>query len=341
MFYTKDTGKTWNSFSAPSRPNTFGAQILHFHPNSDYLIWTGDADCDNNGPNCHAEAQYSTNNGGTWTLIEKYVRNCAWARDKQLKIDQTEVICESYRDKKGNQHYFPPTNALELIGGTSFYREKKKFFDRVVGFAKFSEFLIVAEVCPILTLLIIIIVLILLRQFSTALQALDLQVSLDGKNFATGVFPPTLRPQNHVSALLTIECASAQLLGFKAYTILESSTRAVFLHVTTSEFPDPFWGTILKSNGNGTYFGVSLENANRNDKGFVDFEKLINLDGIAVVNVVANPSEARLTGQKQLQTRITHNDGTRPLKILGTSTHLLSLNRRKLETINATKTGFR
>ena len=41
----------------------------------------------------------------------------------------------------------------------------------------------------------------------------------------------------------------------------------------------------------------------------VDFEKMINLDGIAVVNIVANPSDARRTGKKQLQTRITHNDG--------------------------------
>ena len=65
----------------------------------------------------------------------------------------------------------------------------------------------------------------------------------------------------------------------------------------------------MKSNGNGTYFRISLENVNRNDKGYVDFEKMINLDGIAVVNVVANPAEARMTGQKLLQTRITHNDG--------------------------------
>ena len=41
----------------------------------------------------------------------------------------------------------------------------------------------------------------------------------------------------------------------------------------------------------------------------MDFEKMIGLDGIAVVNVVANSETARITGRKELQTRITHNDG--------------------------------
>jgi hypothetical protein len=36
---------------------------------------------------------------------------------------------------------------------------------------------------------------------------------------------------------------------------------------------------------------------------------MIGLDGIAVVNVVANPSEADISGNKKIQTRITHNDG--------------------------------
>lgn len=106
--------------------------------------------CEGNMETCHTEAHYSTDNGRNWHLIEKYIRNCAWARDKELKIDQTQVICESYREKKGNQKTFAMLNVpMELIGGTHFYEKKTKLFDRVVGFAKFSEFLIVAEVCSI------------------------------------------------------------------------------------------------------------------------------------------------------------------------------------------------
>lgn len=79
--------------------------------------------------------------------------------------------------------------------------------------------------------------------------------------------------------------------------------------MTMSEAPSPYWGTILKSNSNGTYFGISIENVNRDDRGYVDFEKMIGLDGIALINVVSNTNEAVVTGQKALQTRITHNDG--------------------------------
>ncbi|EJC99110.1 signal sequence binding protein [Fomitiporia mediterranea MF3/22] len=273
FYYTTDTGKNWHSQDAPSPPNTFGAVIMHFHPNSEYIIWTGDVDCTGNGNNCHSEARFSTDNGRNWHFIESYVRNCAWARDKELKIDSSQIICESYKEKQGNQRLFNvDINPLQLVGGAQFYRNKQVIFDRVVGFAKFSEFLIVAE-------------------YLEEQRALDLQVSLDGKNFAAGVFPPTLRPQNH------------------AYTILESSTKAVFMHLTTSEFPAPYWGAIMKSNGNGTYFGVSADYVNRNDRGYVDFEKMINLDGIALINVVSNPQEAVFSGRKKLQSRITHNDG--------------------------------
>ena len=146
FLYTTNTGRTWHSAEAPSIPNSFGLAVLHFHPKSDYLIWTGDEGCSDGGDNCHAVAHYSGDNGRTWKLLDTYVRNCAWARDATLYTDPTEIICESYRDKTGNQRYFQLENPLELIEGTDYYRNKKKLFSHVVGFAKFSEFLIVAEV---------------------------------------------------------------------------------------------------------------------------------------------------------------------------------------------------
>jgi hypothetical protein len=76
-----------------------------------------------------------------------------------------------------------------------------------------------------------------------------------------------------------------------------------------SEAPAPFWGTILKSNSNGTYFGISIQNVNRDDRGYVDFEKMVGLDGIALINIVSNPEDATISGKKKLQSRITHNDG--------------------------------
>jgi hypothetical protein len=145
-YYTTDAGRDWNPMEAPTVPNTFGAQVLSFHPETDYLIWTGNVGCTGAGEICHAEAHYSRNNGRKWTLVEKYVQNCQWARDSELLVDPTQILCESYRDKNGSQRDFKRNNPLQLVGGTGFYEKKTKLFEHVVGFAKFSEFLVVAEV---------------------------------------------------------------------------------------------------------------------------------------------------------------------------------------------------
>ncbi len=73
------------------------------------------------------------------------------------------------------------------------------------------------------------------------------------------------------------------------------------------------WGNLLKSNSNGTYYGLSLDHVNRNKRGYVDFEKMIGIDGVAVVNIVTNTEEAARSGKKKLQTRISHNDGLFPV----------------------------
>ncbi|KAF9483067.1 vacuolar protein sorting/targeting protein 10 [Pholiota conissans] len=275
FYYTTNTGVNWYPAKAENPPNSFGAQVIQFHPtNTEYLIWVGNRDCtaSGGGAKCHAEAHYTRDNGRKWIAIDDYVRNCAFARDAHLDADPTEIVCEAYRDKKAPQPKRPGTNPLELVVGGNYYANKRKIFDSVVGFAKFSEFFVVAEM-------------------TASHTALELQVSLDGKHFSAGKFPPSMHPETH------------------AYTILESSTKALFLHMTMSEPPAPYWGTILKSNSNGTYFGVSIENVNRNLAGYVDFEKMVGLDGIALINIVANPDEATHSGTKLLQSRITHNDG--------------------------------
>ncbi|KAJ8497098.1 hypothetical protein ONZ45_g12200 [Pleurotus djamor] len=272
-YYTTDTGRSWNKLDAPNPPNTFRAQVLRFHPSTDQLIWVGDRDCESDTKACHAEAHYSLNHGRKWELIDRYVRNCAWAKDAALHTDPSQILCESYKDKKGNQRFFSSDNAMQLIGGAAHYTRNTVLFEHVVGFAKFSEYLIVAALVP-------------------ESRTLELQVSLDGINFATGRFPPNMHPETH------------------AYTVLESSTNSVFLHMTMSEPPSPYWGSILKSNSNGTYFGLAVDNVNRDERGYVDFEKLIGLDGIALINTVGNSKEAGVSGKKLLQSKITHNDGS-------------------------------
>ncbi|GAA6062486.1 hypothetical protein JCM10212_001859 [Sporobolomyces blumeae] len=277
VHYTTDQGSSWKQFRAPGDPNGFGIPLLDFHPlRDDWLIWSGQEGCGGDDESkCRAVAWYTKNNGKDWNKVDEYVRVCSWARDKKLKVDEKIIFCESYRDKKGSQRaVYANNNPLQLIEGDYFYSNKRTVFEQIVGFATFEEYMVVAE----------------MAQNS---RAIGLEVSLDGKHFALARFPPNMQLEN------------------QAYTVLESTTSSIFLHVTTHPDFGSEWGTLFKSNSNGTYYSPSLEYVNRNSKGFVDFEKMIGLDGIAVINVVSNPEEATLSSNKKLQTRITHNDGGR------------------------------
>lgn len=146
MYYTTDTAEQWLPIDLPAPPNQFSLGLLSFHPlQSDWLLYTGQKDCGSDNTNCRAEAYYTLDHGRSWSLVEKYVRTCTWARTSDLRIDQRLILCESYRDKKGNQRSFAG-NPLEFVEGGDFFRNKRKMFDNVVGFAKFSEYLLVAEV---------------------------------------------------------------------------------------------------------------------------------------------------------------------------------------------------
>ncbi|KAK4055938.1 vacuolar protein sorting/targeting protein PEP1 [Microbotryomycetes sp. JL221] len=277
VHYSTDKGSSWNTFKAPEDPNSLGIPLLDFHPlHADWLIWTGQKDCiETDSAKCRAVAHYSKDNGRNWYKIDEYVRVCSWGRDKKLKIDEKIIFCESYKNKSGSQRsVLSNSNPLQLISGHYFYSQKKVLFDSIVGFATFEEYMVVAEMYE-------------------GTRAIGLKVSLDGKTFALARFPPNMHIEN------------------QAYTVLESTTDSIFLHVTTNSAEGAEWGQLFKSNSNGTYYAPSLDYVNRNGRGFVDFEKMIGLDGIAVVNIVSNPEEAALSGNKKLQSRITHNDGGR------------------------------
>lgn len=66
----------------------------------------------------------------------------------------------------------------------------------------------------------------------------------------------------------------------------------------------------MTSNSNGTYFVRSRQYTNRNDKDTVDFEKVQNIDGVYIVNLVDNHDSApRDPAEKRLRTQITFEAG--------------------------------
>jgi hypothetical protein len=116
-------------------------------------------------------------------------------------------------------------------------------------------------------------------------------VSLDGNTFANAQFPDGVQVIN------------------QAYTVVESPTRAIFLHVTTSSKQGHEWGTLFTSNSNGTYYTASMQFVNRDSTGFVDYERVPGLDGVAILNAVASPKEASMGAPKHAITKITYDSG--------------------------------
>ena len=47
-------------------------------------------------------------------LLEMYLRNCAWVRDKGLLVGPSQILCELYRDSASG------ANLLQLVSGSNF-----------------------------------------------------------------------------------------------------------------------------------------------------------------------------------------------------------------------------
>jgi len=99
-----------------------------------------------------------------------------------------------------------------------------------------------------------------------------LYVTVDTKTWAKAQFPH----------------ASTAKLRENAYTIVESTTHSLAVDVMLQDRSTT--GTLFV-NSSGTFFVESLKNTNRNNIGFVDYERLYGVDGVRLVNVVANAED--------------------------------------------------
>lgn len=167
----------------------------------------------------------------------------------------------------------PSTKHVKLVSSDDWFASPKEHFGNILDFATMSEFIIVAA-------------------RAEDQKMLKIDASVDGRTFAEAEFPPNF-----------------QVPYGREYTALDSSTHAVFLHVTVSTLEGHEYGSIIKSNSNGTSYVLSLSGVNRNEAGYVDFEKMKGLEGVALVNVVGNVNEVEKGSPKQLKSKITHNDG--------------------------------
>ena len=161
---------------------------------------------------------------------------------------------------------------LQLVSSDNWFADSQVHFDDILTFATMSEFIIVAQ--------------------KDEKQNLKVDASIDGKTFAPAKFPKNF-----------------DVPVQRAYTVLDSSTHAVFLHVTVGSREGFEYGKLMKSNSNGTSYVLSVEAVNRNGYGYVDFEKMHGLEGVAIINIVDNLDEEDDRKPKKLKSKITHNDG--------------------------------
>lgn len=120
-----------------------------------------------------------------------------------------------------------------------------------------------------------------------------LYVTIDTKTWAKAQFPH----------------ASSSKLRENAYTLLESTTHSLGVDVVLQD--QATIGTLFVSNSNGTFFVQSLKDTNRNEMGFVDYERVYGIEGIGIANVVMNAADVEGRGEpKQLKSLITFDDGS-------------------------------
>ncbi|KAG6003524.1 hypothetical protein E4U21_001924 [Claviceps maximensis] len=271
IIYTVDRGHTFHTFTAPGKPRA-GVVPFGFHPDKkDWLLWMGTL-CDKVGSKetCFDQVWVSTNRGDKWDKMLPYAEKCEFTGNVAYNFrSEKQVICLAKSEERSDANTTIKTS-------DDFFADRDEAFtyDReVINFATMSEFIILNTKDP-------------------ETGAERPVTSLDGKDFEPARYPHNFHQGHH-----------------DEYTLLDSSTHAVNLFVRSEAGKDRSFGSIIKSNSNGTSYVLSAANVNSDENMYVDFEKVSGVEGVVLINVVANAAK-RDEKKKILQTKISHNDGS-------------------------------
>lgn len=268
IIYTIDRGQNFHTFKAPTKPAA-GTMPVAFHPDKkDWLLWMGEA-CDKVGGQKSCFTEVS--------LSKDRGDNWKTLQRYIQSCEFTGSAAYNFRDEKQilclvNTEERSESNLTIITSDNFFDDEPVKFGGQVIGFGTKSEFIVAKVMDP----------------KTGAARAV---ASIDGKKFEDAHYPHNFHGGHNDD-----------------FTLLDSSTHAVNLFVRSEAGAQRHFGSIIKSNSNGTSYVLSAANVNSDEKNFVDFEKISGIEGVSLINVVTNTDKKEKT--KILQTKISHNDGS-------------------------------
>lgn len=273
----------------------------------DWIIFTGqncESDASWRGKVCYEEAFYTLDAfASTPKKLLDHTSRCVWAHStKQFNpsVANELIFCIAFESPNAESSH-PANSKLDTIkewlagsrslresrlySSTDFFTNNREFVSLglstkeargIVGIGSTQSYLVVA-----------------LKPTTESDQSDEmlLYVSTNGKDWKRGIFP-------HGSGLKE-----------NAYTIVDSTPYSILVDVLTD--PESNSGTLFTSDSSGTKFVKSLEHTNRNAAGIVDFEKLENVEGVAVANVLVNWDDfsGGVKSERVVQSRITFDDG--------------------------------
>lgn len=305
IYLTSDHGKTWKRILEDEKivniiPHQYFKDVVFFTTSTEKVIYSIDR-----GSSFHTFQAPTETKDGTLSFHSDKKDWLIWVGTKCEEVQQSQCFREAFLSTDrgdnwntivryvekceftGNSAYrFRPLKQIVCLAGmeekndavltiywsNDFFETKESYGSRVTNFATMSEFIVVAGRSD---------------KDDDGLKAL---VSMDGEHYENAHFPYNFH-LDHQSE----------------YTVLDSSTHAVNLFVATDVGEGREQGSIIKSNSNGTSYVLIASNVNSNEGGYVDFEKVVGVEGVTLINVVANPTQGK--EKKKLQTKISHNDG--------------------------------
>ncbi|KAH9264282.1 hypothetical protein BASA83_012236 [Batrachochytrium salamandrivorans] len=299
-YITTDRGLTWRSFSfqLPDPQNL--ANAISFHATRpSYIMYRGrKCNGDALNPECHEDTYYTTDDFKTSHLLLPWTSSCIWAQNVNTKATDLEntILCTEWpaNEQFGSVDTKFQTK-LQLVKSDQFFKDGSKT--------------IIASNTPLIDISFEWLLSVGTTEAGTGTH---MSISKDASVFVKAVFP-----QN---------AGQAQ----KGYTVLESSSSSLFVDVLTTnpktQLPESF-GTLYKSDSDGTYFIKSLEHTNRNLlRGEVDFERISSsvFDGILIANTVANWREIsdHVEYFKRLASVISFDNGGRWMPLAPPATDL-------------------